>query len=450
MRWLRNKDPDAWQDRINELESQKKTTLLFEDSGGYYIRPGSVPYLKLDIPVENLVEYPEFKPYKWQNSLDLTPYLYQVGSVNSLLNEKHGNIELSTGSGKSLILLMLAQLMGLRTVVATPSRSIFMELLEKFEYHFGSFMVGGFGDGKKDIKKPITIAIGKSLTMLKEGSPEYKFFADKQAMLIDESHQFGSETLEKTCHGALANIPYRALVSATQSRGDGGEILLYSIIGKTVWTLSIQDAIAQGYLCPLKFKVITTFSPSTKKKTDPIECKREHFLHNTNIIEIAAKIANASWELKKESTLILVEELSQIQMVSELLRVPYGYVHSSSKAEAALYGLDKVSLQEQVDRFNRGDSKILIGTKAIATGTNIYPTHNTINLMGGSSEVVTKQGPMGRSTRKLEISKYASFHKPKPFTMIYDFRVTGQPILEQQLKKRIEYYEETGETVQFY
>ena len=126
-----------------------------------------------------------------------------------------------------------------------------------------------------------------------------------------------------------------------------------------------------------------------------MECKREHFLYNPKIAEMAAKIANASWEIKQESTLILVEELVQISMLSKLLKVPFGYIHSGSKKEAEANGLEKVKQKDQIKKFNEGVYKVLIGTKAIATGTNLFPTHNTVNWMGGGSEIVTKQGPMG-------------------------------------------------------
>jgi len=152
------------------------------------------------------------------------------------------------------------------------------------------------------------------------------------------------------------------------------------------------------------------------------------------------------WKVEGESTLILVEELSQIQMLTSLLDVPFGYIHSGSKKDAAKWGLEKVDLTTEIERFNRGEIKVLIGTKSIATGTNMYPIHNMCNWIGGSSEILTKQGPMGRCTRWMK-AKYAEFHKPKTHAKIWDVSVMGQQILDSMLKRRIGYYEETGETV---
>jgi superfamily II DNA or RNA helicase len=447
-RWWKTRDLDGWQDFLDKLMAQKDKYLLFQDEGGYWIRPGYISYLKgLNFTVINEVKYPEFKPLKWTQKPAFDPYDYQSDSCSLLLKSLHGCVSLPTGAGKSYLLELVAQNSGLDIAVITPSASIFNQLLKEFAELFGDHMVGGFGDGKKNIGKKITICINKSLTNLKPGTKEYEFFAKKQMICVDESHTFAAETLEEICHGVFENVPYRLFFSATQTRGDGSEKLLYSIIGPCVYEMSIEEAISKGYLCPLQFTVITTYSPSTANIRDVMENKREHFLRNPRIAELAAKIANAKWRSLNESTLILVEELSQIKMICKLLEVPYGYVHAASKKEAIEAGLLAVDSDEQIEKFNRGEYKVLIGTKCIATGTNMFPTHNTINCMGGNSEITTKQGTMGRSTRKLEKSRYKALHKPKPYSMIYDFHVKDNKVLESQLKNRIKYYEETGQTV---
>jgi superfamily II DNA or RNA helicase len=446
--WMRDRDPDEFERIKKDLESQVYVSLLYKENGRYFIRPGYIPYIKkIQIDVRNSINYPTAKPMTWKTPLEFTPYEYQTQSVERLLDIKHACVSLATGLGKSLILLMLSQRLGLNTVVVTPSQSIFAELLKLFQTHLGEKNVGAYGDGKKDIKKKITITIAKSLTTLKEGTEAYDFFRKKQVLIVDESHSIAAATLEDVAHGVLENIPYRFLVSATQARGDGSLKLLHSIIGQEVINMGVEEGIQKGYLCPLKFKILPVQSSSRKYVKDPIECKREHFLRNTNIAELAAKIANAKWETQQESTLILVEELGQIAMLAKRLTVPFTYVHSGSKKDATEYGLKQVDAQDEIERFNNGTVKVLIGTRAVSTGVNFYPTHVTLNWAGGSSEVTCFQGSMGRSTRKLENSKYKHLHKPKPFCMIIDFNVEGNKILEKQLEKRIEFYKETGEDV---
>lgn len=802
-RWWRQKNTVTWEERKRELMSELNGSLLEKDAKGYKIKPGFIPYInRLKFTVSNKVKQPALKPLPWIREPEFTPYPYQSKSVKKLLDIGHGNIEIATGMGKSYILLMLAQQIGKDIVVVTPSKSIFMELMEEFQTRLGKSKVGGYGNGKKDIKKPITIAIGKSITMLKEGTKEYEFFANKKALLVDECfpyntrihtdrgnikigdlctkykgtlpkalsfnehtktfeykeilntwdrppknlikvrcglisfkctedhkiltsngwkkagglnegdlivskygnsksnftclvpktidsdtedliigsflgdgsvscskngytrlkinhgikqrkyalwkyrlfskakgtywylkengyskkpaiqtttkcfhldyklptnkkycpqivvdklnlrslaiwfmddgslsiqknkiygarlhtesfnedsvdslirrikeigfncekkynkgffiafntknarkmidkicpyfhksmsyksnnnpkvgtgiwkcdfedfsyskvtelekienndklydievkdnhnfivgrrksgivahncHTWGADKLEEVCHGVLANAPRRLFVSATNTRNDGTIKLLQSITGKNVLNKGIREGIEEGFLCPLKFNIIKTHSPSTKYTKEALETKREHFLYNDKIAEYAAKIANAKWRVDQESTLILVEELVQINKLAKLLQVPFTYIHSASKKEAAKNGLEKVDLKTELERFNNGEVKVLIGTKSISTGTNIYPTHNVINWVGGSSEITTKQGTMGRSTRWMK-KKYEKKHKEKTHSQIWDFDVSGQPILQRMLKTRIKYYEETGEKVRF-
>ena len=450
-RWWKQRNPVTYAEKEQELQSALRGCLLEYDGKDHWIRPGTIPHLNITPSrVFNQVVYPDFKPILWKRKPAFEPYEYQKTAVERLMAEKHGNISLPTGCGKSYILLLLSKYMGLKTVVITPSKSIFNELLEEFQERLGKENVGGYGDGMKDVTKRITIAIGKSLTMLEPGTKAYDFFKEKQALLVDESHTFAAEQLNDVCHGVLADVPYRMFVSATQTRNDGTEKLLDSIIGRNVYEMDLRSAIDGGFLCPLRFAILSTTSPDLRRIDDPAKCKRVHFLYNRNIAELIAKIANASWTVKQQSTLVLVEELEQIELLTKLLKVPYAYVHSADKKKAAEFGLEKVDLQESVDKFNKGEVKVLIGTKAIATGTNLYPTHSTVNWMGGSSEIVTKQGAMGRSTRRLEISKFKDFHVPKPYTMVYDFRVKGVDMLDKQLVKRAEFYKEAGGEIRYF
>jgi len=464
-RWLQSNHPHTYKTRLQELQKQLNGCVLKLDvsTGNHWFYPGAIPYISdFTFELENKVKYPESRLMPWRKPLPFTLYEYQDLSVNKLIEAKHGCVELCTGAGKTAIILTLARQLGLKTIVVTPSKSIFLEIHKKFKHHFGTSKVGNLGGGlKKKVGKQFTICVSRSLTLLKPGTEEYKQIADADVMIIDESHTFAAETLEKVCHGVAKNIPYRFFLSGTQVRGDGKAKLLESIIGKKVHTLSTKEAIEGGYICPVKFSVIETNTKDIKNYKDPLKLKRKHFLYNDNIAEVSAKIANTSWKYGQESTLILVEELKQIQMLVDKLEVPFEYVHSASKADAQKFGLETKKVDDAVEAFNKGEVKVLIGTSCIATGTNIYPCHNTIDWVGGGSEVRTKQGAVGRSVRVLEKSEYANLHKEKPFAKIYDFRLANTrfrttrggdkvpSLLEKQLLKRISMYKETNNEINY-
>lgn len=448
-RWFKSGDPKGWNTRLKELQEQINQSLVFSDQEGFYIRPGSIPYIKkLNISqVTSEIKHPSFKPIEFENPLPYVPYDYQLNSVQELLRLGHGNIEVGTGLGKTTILLLLAKILGIQTVVVTPSKSIFNELLTFFKFHLGSNVVGGYGDGKKEINKLVTIAIGRSLSNLKPNTKEVVFFKKTQAICVDEAHTWGANELERVCHEIFETTPYRFFVSGTQTRGNGTKKLLQSIIGKNVLTMDVKEGIEGGYLSPLEFKVLPVISSCSSDIKDPNECKRVHFLYNDEVAQISAKIANASWLVNKQQTLILVQELHQISHIAKYLKIPYSYVFAGTDKDGRQWGLTTVKLQQQVDSFNEGKTHVLIGTKSIFTGTNIYPTHNTINWIGGKSEVEVKQGPIGRSTRLLHTSKYQDLHTPKNKCIIFDFDVTNVDLLRKQLEQRIKFYKETGGSI---
>jgi superfamily II DNA or RNA helicase len=450
-RWLQENHPDTYKARKAELEKQLVSCLLKfdKDHGCFSLHPGSISYLDgFNFREDNQVKYPEPRKFGWRKPLPFTLYPYQASSVDKLIEAKHGCVELCTGAGKTAIILMLARELGLKTVIVTPSKSIFLEIFKKCKHHFGSGKVGSLGGGvAKKIGKDITVCVSRSLTLLKPGTPEYDFIASADVVIGDESHTLAADTLEKVFHGVMKNTPYRFFLSGTQVRGDGKEKLLESIIGKKVFTLTTKEAVDGGYICPVNFTIFETKTKDLTRYKDPLKRKRKHFLYNENVADIAAKIANGAWNHSQESTLILVEELSQIKMLVDKLTVPYEYVHSASKADAAKFGLETRKVDQTVEAFNKGEAKVLIGTSCIATGTNLYPTHNTVNWVGGSSEVKTKQGAVGRSVRLLEKSEYKELHKPKPVSKIYDFNITNSDLMERHLDKRLSMYRETSDNI---
>jgi len=448
--WMRRKNPEGWQAALDELKRRAKRTLISEEDDKLWIRPGNIPYLlSQDLQIDNNVVYPVPKKVAWKNMLPFKLHAYQEESWKKLLAAKHANVELCTGSGKSAIILQLCRETGFNTAIIAPSKSIFNELLEKFEHHFGKGMIGKFGDGKKVLGKRFTLCISDSITNVKPGSEEWDFFSSLDCLMVDESHTFAAETLETISYGVLANIPYRFFFSGTQTRGDGTEKLLQSIIGQTVHVLTTKEAVDGGFICPHDYRIVSIESSNPNfNDSDALAMKRAHFLKNRNICAFVAKLANAEATLKRRQTLVLVEELEQIAMLVPLLQVPYAIAHSEKKAQRLQeLGIEKVTPNESVEKFNKGEALILVGTSCISTGTNIYPCHNTVNWQGGASEIRTKQGAVGRTVRLGNQNPYANRCEPKPKAVIWDFCVYDCDIMVRHLEERLVYYSDSGSEI---
>ena len=445
-RW-KNQNIHSWEAHLEGLKKDLKKCLVFEDEEGLYIRPGSIPHLSVfNLQIENRVKYPVPKKMAWKNPPKFILYPYQEDSWIKLLAEKHGNVSLCTGSGKTKTIVRLCRETGFNAAVIAPSKAIFYELIEEFEHYLGKSNVGTFGDSKKKIGKKITICIGDSLSNVKEGTVEWEFFSKIEAIYVDESHSWASESMEEVCHRILSNASYRWFFSGTQVRGDGSQVLLDSIIGKCVHELTTEQAVLGGYISPHKFNIVETESsnPNFQSK-DALAMKREHVLRNKNICSFVAKLSNAVVESKGEQVLVLVEELQQISDLVKLLAVPYSVAHSETKPARLLeLGLNKVDVSESIELFNKGISKVLIGTSCIRTGCNIYPVNHCVNWIAGASEVATRQGCVGRSVRFARQNPWAKNCGPKPFATIWDFDIPNQYVLRSHLQKRLSYYEESG------
>ena len=448
-KWLLKENPEEWQSQMDAFEANKKKCLFKDNKWTYSGIINSLgKLLKTDINITRDFEYPEFKPIPWQEPLEFELRPYQISSIKKLLDIKHGGVELATGAGKSSIILTLCKLMGLKAVVVTPSTSIFKGLLKDFNRHIGSKYVGAYGDGKKQINKLITVCVSKSLTTLEPDSKAYKFFSEADAVHYDESHTAPANTLEKVCHGVLANVPYRFFFSATQTRNDGAEKLLKGIVGPIVETLTLKEAVEKRYLAKPVFRVLSVKSTKPKYYSrDDISMKRQHFLKNENIAKLVADIANRSYRLLGHQSLILVEDLDQIRMLGKYLKVPFDYAHGT-KAKKSLekIGLLKTDVQEKVDDFNDGTISILVGTSAVSTGTNFKPVNNLMMWQGGTSPIAIPQG-LGRATR-LSDKKQVDPVDGRQFFNCWDFRVLGIEKMEKQLEKRIVMYKDVWPVVQ--
>lgn len=446
--WARNNNRERWEQNLEALKKRAKRTLVFEENARTFIYPGSIPYIRNNENVVNEIAYPVIKKVAWEKPLPFALHPYQE-SWQKLIDIKHGNVEFCTGSGKSAILLKICRESGLRTAIIAPSRSIFNELVKKFEHHFGRGMVGTFGAGKKKLGKRFTICIGDSISNVKPDTEEWEFFSTLEAVAVDESHTWGAETLETICFGVLANAPYRWFFSGTQTRGDGTEKLLQAIIGKTVDTLTTSEAVEKGYISKHDYRIVEIESSNPNYNTpDALDMKRVHFLKNKNICAFIAKLANIEATSKRRQTLVLVEELEQIAMLLPLLKVSTAIAHSEKKAQRLEeLGLSKVNPDESVEKFNKGEALVLIGTSCIATGTNIYPCHNTINWAGGTSEIKTKQGAVGRSVRLHAQNPWADCCVVKDSATIWDFNVHDVPIMVRHLDLRIGFYQDSGSEI---
>lgn len=445
--WARERDPEGWVARVEELERQREKVLLFEDDHGKYTHSGLQQMVeqRFMLKTENLLTYPPARPLPWAvTPPGLRPY--QEEAKHFLLEARHSAVSMGTGLGKSFIIMHICRSLGLKAVVMAPLTSIAEQLYEDFSRYLGPKHVGFFGDGKKHTNKLITIAIGQSLARVEKGSKEYAALSQAQVFIADESHQTPAATLTRVCLDLLKDAPYRFFFSGTQTRTDGAMLLLKGIIGPIVFQMSVRDGVDQGFLAKPIFKFYQLTSDSPCMDGDPNKMTREHLFYNPKVNALAGKITNGVIQGLDHSVLILIDEMEQFSKLLPHFRHEVGFAHGGvTKANRDKISADyhRSDPKKLVRDFNERRLRILVGTSCIATGTDIRAVKTLVYLRGGKSEIELGQG-LGRGTRLFEHGDY----KKTTFNYV-DFDVENIDIVHRHALSRAEMCSEIYPPVKF-
>lgn len=352
--------------------------------------------------IANSPVYPEPATLPYKNVPKHALRYYQEEAVTKLLAVKHGAVEISTGGGKSAVIEQLVKRLGLKTVIVVPSRQLAEQMTVQLAHTFGANKVGQLGDGKKKTDKLITVAISHSVCKMEPKKPGWDDFASAKVLICDESHTLPAKTLSKVAYGPLANAPYRFFLSATQLRNDGKDLVLEGIIGPVVYSKSLPELVAEGYLAKPIHYMVTTPSERQYWSQDFLLMAAPHYYQNAKLHKMGAELANRFAKTGRQ-VLILIDRVDQFQYIYPHLDFEFGFAHGGGSED----GLESVPKEYKksdpdalVKRFNDGELKMLIGTSCISTGTDTRPVGAIIFLQTGSSEIKFRQS-LGRGTRKV-------------------------------------------------
>ncbi len=444
--WFVNKfGEEAFKEKIKEMEAAQQVCLL-EDKGDHFETYSGLYWDLIKEFDEKdftaFLKYPDFSPLPWQVEPKHKLRDYQQQALEKLLEASHGNVALPTGSGKSYVIMHLLKRIGLKAVVMAPSVSIARQLYEEFKHHIGTKYVGLYGDGKKEFKKKIVIAISKSLVNVEEGTEVWTHLSEAQVFIADESHLTPADTLKKVCFGVLGTAPYRFFVSATQMRNDGAEMLLKAIIGRQVYVKEAAELIKAGYLAKPNFFITQAESKSTFVSNDVLKMLHYHFYNNRDIHASAATLANKLVTDCGHQVLIMVDHIEQFQYIHGHLRHKFAFAHGGvNKDNRGLipeiyWKSDPNSL---VAQFNDNKLPILISTGCLSIGTDFKTVDSIFNLQAGKSEIKFRQ-LVGRGTR---------INDKKTEFNFFDVDLINIPSLHRHSLERVKIYRDIYDCVKY-
>lgn len=433
--WM-NSDPEGFAAAADKLRSERDRCLAFEVEQGLATYSGLAhkldQWLKVGIDA-SAVHYPEPRLLPWASKpFELREY--QKEAVDALIKARHAAACLPTASGKSAIVMQLLHDLGLRAVVMAPSSSITKQLYAEAQRLFGRSRVGMYGAGRHDVDKLITFAVSQALVRVEPGTEEWDKLSAAQVFIADEAHQLPAETFSKVCFGLMSAPPYRFSLTATHTRTDGSELLLEAITGPVVYRKTYAELARAKWLAPLRFRMMEVPCVGRPNHQDPMKETRNQLFNNPNVNAAAAKVAAAAVKAGRQ-VLILIDEFRQFNQLIAHMTVPFEFAHGGASQEAKEYlpsDYWRSDVTGIIDRFNSGETRVVIGTSAISTGVDTRPVGCLIYLQGGTSEIQVKQA-LGRGTR---------LHPSKSDCWVVDFLVRGSNTMERHAAVRQRIYSE--------
>ncbi len=210
-----------------------------------------------DIPfVDEAVQYPrltDLTPLK-----KFAPYEHQLQALAAWKAAgMAGVVALPTGSGKTYLAMLAMHECRRATLVVVPTLDLLAQWVSVVQQTFGC-AVGMVGGGEFTVE-PITITTYDSAVRHMDR------FGNRFGLLIyDECHHLPGEMYAETARMSLA--PFRLGLSATPDRADGGEVLLTTLIGETVFSSRVSS-LAGNILAPYEtMRVAVALTPEEEER----------------------------------------------------------------------------------------------------------------------------------------------------------------------------------------
>lgn len=366
------------------------------------------------------------RPYTYEKK-DEQPnkWIHQDKALEIFLKEKHGILEMATGTGKTKtaikIIAKLFEIAAIKRVIITMHGNDLLEQWCREIYkNTESLRVYKYFAGNKEFTRfllnpdravlvvsrdaeYLNDMITKTNNMIKNNHNETMF-------VFDEVHGFGSYTMRRTLSGKIQPFKYRLGLSATPERefDQEGNLFVQDEVGKIIFSFTLKDAIEKGILCefdyiPLEYELS---DEEKKKKRDIIARYSAKRKNNENFSDD---------EMYRELALVNKTSYSKLPLFKNLIRQrPELLERSIIFVQTRDYGIEVQNIlikycheyhtyysgddSSNLLKFSRGELDCLLTCQKISEGIDIQSVKNIIIFASDRAKLVTTQR-IGRSLR---------------------------------------------------
>jgi superfamily II DNA or RNA helicase len=318
---------------------------------------------------EPIASLSRFKPLSTAPRLTLYPE--QKDAANAAKLHSRGILVAPTGVGKSQMIRLIIEKLGVNTLVVVPSLELKRQLTETLTEYYGNKV------GSLKNKKPIAVENVDSL------DPKKKLIG-YDSVIIDEYHHSASKTYQDLNKYAWVDVYHRFGLTATPFRTQSEEkILLESILSEVIYEVKYQTAVDKGYIVPIESYFINVPKTKDVKGIKWPQVYNELVVNNKPRNIIITRLLDL---LKDKPTLCLVKEIAHGE---NLLTINTCFIN----------GVDEDS-RRYLTWFNEGKINTLIGTTGIiGEGVDTKPCEYVVISGLGKSRSAFMQ-MCGRGVRR--------------------------------------------------
>ena len=332
--------------------------------------------------------------------LSLTPREYQFDTVVKALNEKRMTIVSPTGSGKSLIIYLLAKILNLKTLVIVPTKNLVHQMAGDFkDYGYTENVHLIYGGKDKDFDEQIGCTTWQSIYKMPR-----TWFDQFDCVIVDEVHGAKAKSLTAILE-KMSNVSYRFGTTGTMDGVDTNRLVIEGLLGPVHKVTTTDKLIKDKVLADFNVECILMKWPDSVCKTvskytyqEEIDFVVSSEKRNKIIMNLVLK--------QKGNNLVLVnfvEKHGEVlhEMFKEATDRPVYYIHGGIPAET------RNEYRAMIEK--ESDCIVLATTKSFATGTNVKKLDNIFFCHPSKSRITTLQA-IGRVLRRSETKTKATLY----------------------------------------
>ena len=354
----------------------------------------------------------------------------QLESIRGWVKFGYGLIEAPTGWGKTVTLYGLISYLRQKTLVLIHTLSLLEQWVSEGYKHTNAMELDrrgnrrsiGIYSSSKDAYSNVTIATYESF-LYKRGI-EWLQRNRFGLLIVDEAHKAAANTFFKVV--SSTNTYYRCGATATPTRKDGCEVLIYDLVGPVV-----VKATAQQMTCDVVFHEVT----------DPAFVKWISVLKVINWARLLNKLVASPTrnslileaiytDIKSgRHSLILTDRIRHALFLSDEIRRNFGPI-----SEVITKATGRKQRDEIFRKARSGKILCVISTPVTDAGVDV-PIWDSLHMTCPSANEQLTEQRAGRIRR---------FHPRKTTTVIHDYLDAGHSILYASKKIRERVYHRLG------